>query len=58
MRGLSDVVPEGVKVAYLELFGQTARLADACAATYPDSESADGHEGPRRDPFPGSCKGT
>ena len=36
MRGLPDVVPEGVKVAYLELFGQNSRLADACAATYPD----------------------
>jgi hypothetical protein len=29
---------------------------DACAATYQDSGSTDGHEGARRDPYPGSFK--
>ena len=45
-----------VKLAYLELFGQNARLTEACAATYPDSGPTDGHEGPRRDPYPGPFK--
>jgi hypothetical protein len=45
---------EVVKLAYLELFDQNARLADACAAPYPDSASTNSHEGARRDPYPGS----
>jgi hypothetical protein len=45
-----------VKLAYLELYGQNASLAGVRAATYPDSGSTDGHEGARRDPYPGSFK--
>ena len=47
---------EGLKLAYLELYGQNARLTDACAATYQDSGSTDGHEGARRNPYPESFK--
>ena len=42
----------------MELFDQDARLADACAAPYPDANSTDGHEGARRGPSPGSFEGT
>jgi len=43
-----------VKLAYLELFDQNARIAGACAVTYPGAGSTDGHKGARRDPYPGS----
>ena len=49
MRGLTEGGREVVKVAYLELFDQNSRLADACAATYPAAAIPYGLEGTRRD---------
>ena len=46
-----------MKLAYLELYGQNARLAGMGAITYPDAASTDGHEGARWDLSSGSFKG-